>query len=231
MRLVLVAALCATIAGCNTSKKSEQADKALSELTTLQAFGANDTKAAADYKIQPADVLEISVFQVPDLSKTVEVNSSGRITLPLIGQMVAQGKTVPALESTITAKLKDTYLQAPEVSVFVKENPTQRIAVSGAVNAPGVYPLKGRTTLLQAIATAGGLDRQIADPSGIVVLRRVDGKQQVAKFDYKAMGRGDADDPILQAGDIVKVDQSGFRSVLSGIRETIPVFGLFTPFL
>lgn len=139
---------------------------------------------ATDYRVQPLDVLDISVFQVPDLTKTVEVSSSGQISLPLIGAVAVAGKSVSGVEAEIAAKLRANYLQAPQVSVFVKESANSRVTVDGAVKNPGVYPVKGQITLLQALATAGGIDLSVADRQGIIVLRKIGGRVQAAKFDY-----------------------------------------------
>ncbi|MBB5751900.1 polysaccharide biosynthesis/export family protein [Prosthecomicrobium pneumaticum] len=184
-----------------------------------------------DYVIQPYDVIDINVFQVADLSRSVDVSSSGTIVLPLIGQLQAAGKTARQLEQEITTKLQADYLQSPQVTVSVKEALTQTVIVDGAVKSPGVYPVKGKMTLLQALVTAGGIDLATADPSGIVVLRRANGQAQVAKFDYDAISSGRAQDPVLLAGDLVKVDRSGLRAAFSGLRAALPVFGFFAPLI
>jgi polysaccharide export outer membrane protein len=204
---------------------------------------ASDTKAktpltevaevrldAADYRIAPLDVLDIAVFQVPDLTKTVQVSSSGQISLPLIGAVAAAGKSVRSLEEEIAAKLGAKYLQSPQVSVFVKEATSQRVTVEGAVMKPGIYPMTGQTTLLQTIAMAGGLDR-VADSRGIVVFREVDGARKAAKFDLPAIRSGKANDPVIAGGDVIVVDESGAKTALRGIRESLGIFGLFSPLL
>jgi polysaccharide export outer membrane protein len=185
---------------------------------------------ADDYKIAPLDILDISVFQVPDLTKTVQVSSSGQISLPLIGTVQASGKSPAELERQLGSVLGAKYLQSPQVSVFVKEYTSQKVTVEGSVNKPGIYPMSGKTTLLRAIALAGGLDR-VADPRGIVVFREVDGKRQAAKFDLPAIRSGSADDPVIAGGDVVVVDEHGGKTALRGIRESLGIFGLFSPIL
>jgi polysaccharide export outer membrane protein len=187
------------------------------------------TTSQPDYHIGPLDMLEISVFQVPDLSKTVQVNSGGQIALPLIGTVVAGGKTVAELEAEITTKLQASYLQSPQVSVFVKESTSQRVTVEGAVEKPGIVPLTGQTTLLQTIAVSGGLVAG-ADPS-IMVFRNSQGKRMAAKFDLKAIRAGKAEDPIVYGGDVIIVDRSGIRGALSDLKQTIPVFSFFMPMI
>ena len=186
--------------------------------------------ASTDYQISATDVLEVTVFQVPELSKSVRVSESGQITLPLIGAVPAAGKNATELEAEIAARLSAKYLQNPDVSVFVEDAVSQRVTVEGAVSKPGIYSATGRTTLLQMIALAGGLDR-IADERGVVVFRYVNGKRQAAKFDYKAIRAGTTDDPILAGGDVVVVDQSGAKAALRNVRESIGLFGLFMPLI
>src|SRR6185312_11872985 len=108
-------------------------------------------------RIGPLDLLEVSVFRVPELSKTVKVTASGEIEMPLIGTVHAGGKTVAELETEIKTKLEAKYLQSAQVSVFVKEANSQQVTVDGAVTKPGLVVLNGQTTLLQTIAMSGGL--------------------------------------------------------------------------
>jgi len=221
----------ALVAGCSTPQGDLSAVTAsTSALQPPDKFGAASAGPSEDYEIQPLDVLDISVFQVPELTKTVSVSSSGAVTLPLIGGVSAAGRTARELEAEIATKLRADYLQAPQVSIFVKEQPSQQVTVDGAVKAPGVYPVRGKMTLVQVIASAGGLDRSIADARAVIVLRRIDGRVQAAKFDYEAISAGQAEDPVMYAGDIIKVDRSGVRAALNGLKSVIPIFSVFTPF-
>jgi polysaccharide biosynthesis/export protein len=179
-----------------------------------------------DYKIAALDVIEVTVLGVPELSRTLQVSSSGNITLPLIKNVKAGGRTQAELEREIAGKLGTTYLQSPQVSVFVKEYNSQRITVDGAVNKPGIFPTSGKVSLLQAIALAEGLNL-VADTSGILVFRTVDNKRMGARFDLKQIRGGKISDPILQAGDIVMVDESSSRTTLRDIKDAMPLSGLF----
>lgn len=184
----------------------------------------------AEYRVGPSDLLEVSVFQVPDLSKTVQVSASGEIALPLIGTVAAGGKTVAELEKEIAGKLGAKYLQSPQVSVFVREAMSQRVTVEGAVGSPGMVTLTGPTTLLQTIALSGGLTNA-ADARGILVFRTVQQQRMAAKFNLVDIRRGTAKDPVLHGGDIVVVDQSGLKAAMGNVRQNIPVFGLFSAML
>jgi polysaccharide export outer membrane protein len=190
---------------------------------------AADTSTSATtpsaYRIGPADILDISVFNVPELSKTVQVAETGTVNFPLVGEVPAAGKTAQQLERELTAKLGAKYLQNPQVTVLVKENNSQRVTVEGAVKTPGVYPMKGGTTLLQSMAMAGGLDP--SSDSTVLVLRTSGGKRSAAKFDVAAIQKGKAEDPALQAGDVLVVGTSAIRAGFNNILKFLPVASLF----
>jgi len=178
------------------------------------------------YRIGPMDVLDISVFQVPDLSKTVQVAETGTINFPLVGEVPAAGKTAQQLERELAAKLGAKYLQNPQVTVLVRENNSQRFTIEGAVKSPGVFPMKGETTLLQSMAMAGGIDTATSD-STVLVLRYTDGKRSAAKFDVAAIQKGKAEDPPIQSGDVLVVGTSAIKAGFSNVLKVLPIAGLF----
>lgn len=224
--------LAALLAGCSAGGSAPGGASAqqTSALPAPEVLSATPNAAQAEYRVGPLDVLDVSVFQVPDLTKTVKVSASGEIAMPLIGTVQAAGKTVSELEDEIKTKLEAKYLQSAQVSVFVREANSQQVTVDGAVDKPGKVTLDGPTTLLQTIAMSGGLSKN-ANARGIVVFRTVDQKRSAAKFDLTAIRSGRAQDPVLYGGDIVVVDSSAFGSALSGIRDSIPAFAVFTPLL
>jgi len=181
-----------------------------------------------EYRIGPHDLLEISVFQVTEISRTVRVNSCGVINLPLIGQVQAGGLTALELEESIAGKLAENYLQDPQVSVFIKEYVSQRVIVEGAVEKSGVYPLTGKTTLIQAIAMASGLDA-MADESQVKIFRtRQDsGKKDMTVHDLRAIRAGKAEDPVIHGNDVIVVEKSGSRTAIKGIADTLRGFLTF----
>lgn len=230
LALLLLASLLGACAGGSSQSIRSGTARAV---TTTDELGAPDTRAASgaytgtsEYRVGAQDLLEISVFQVNDLNRTVRVNSNGQISLPLIGVVQAGGNTVQELESLIAAKLTEGYLQAPQVSVFVKEFTSQRVTLEGAVEKPGIYPITGKTSLLQAIAMGGGVT-DLANLQGVVVFRMVDGRKMAAVFDLKQIRAGDALDPQIYGDDIVVIDQSGARTGLRRVLETIPVLNIF----
>lgn len=220
------------LAACASSVPKQTAGGARAVALTDE-LGLPDSTAAtgayagvSEYRIGPQDLIEISVFQVTDLNRTVRVNTSGQISLPLIGVLQAGGLTVRELEAQIAQKLAADFLQDPQVSVFVKEFTSQRVTVEGAVKKPGIYPLSGRTTLLQTIAMAEGLD-PLANLEGVVIFRVVEGKKMAAVFDMRSIRAGETDDPQVYGDDVVVVDQSGSKTALRRFIESVPVLSLF----
>lgn len=179
------------------------------------------------YVIGPLDRVSVTVFQVPDLTmKDVQVDTTGRITMPLIGDVLAAGKTANQLGADIAQRLASAYLQSPQVSVEVEESANQKVTVEGAVNAPGVFQVSGPTTLLQTIALAKGPDKT-ADIRHVGVFRTIQGKRAAAVFDLKAIRAGNAEDPEIYANDIVVVQGSGVRGFWQEILHASPLLGIF----
>jgi polysaccharide export outer membrane protein len=180
------------------------------------------------YTIGPLDVLDISVFGVPELSGTVEVGDNGSLQLPLLGETPAAGKTAEELQQDLTSRLGAEYLQNPQVRVTVKEFKSRSVIVSGDINTPGVYPLKGQTTLLQIVATAGGFKE--SSDSTVLVLRKSGGKSLGAKFDVSEIQNGSASDPILQPGDSIVAGRSAIKGAYNLLLKALPVAGVFALF-
>ena len=186
------------------------------------------------YKIGPQDVLDVSVYQVPDLQRTVQVADSGTVNLPLVGDVQAVGLTAQQVEQDLAKRLGAKYLQSPQVTVSVKEFNSQRVTVDGAVAKPGVYPIRGRSTLLQMVSTAGGMTES-SDDTNVVVFRnatgKTDGKRTAAAFDYAAIRAGTIEDPELKQGDVVVVNSSKFKEAMGNVLKALPLTKLFVPLL
>ena len=191
------------------------------------AFASSTTPGNTAYKIGPLDVLDITVFRVPELTRSVQVADSGSINLPLIGDVASAGKTSQELERDLTARLGAKYLQSPQVTVYVKEYNSQRVTVEGAVKKPGVYPLRGKTSLLQFIAVAEGLDRDTAS-STVVVFRQGTDRRLAARFDLDDIRGGQAEDPVIQQGDVIVVDTSKSKVAVSYFVKALPISSVFT---
>jgi polysaccharide export outer membrane protein len=185
------------------------------------AFGNHP---ATDYKISQQDILQISVFQVNDLNSAVQVSQDGNITLPLIGKVQIVGRTTDEAEQIIAGKLRQKYLQSPQVSVSVKTY-GKRITVSGAVGGPRVLADDGDTTLSQAIANAGGV-ADIGNSSRVHIARSKDQHVQDDLYDLDDIQAGKVADPLLHGGDIVVVERSGYRVAFKEIGSLMP-FAIF----
>lgn len=193
-------------------------------------FTATATPGSNAYKIGPQDVLDISVFQVPDLKRSVQVADTGTINLPLIGDIVAAGRTAQGLEHELAAKLAANYLQSPQVTVYVREYNSQRVTLEGAVQKPGVYPMRGQSSLLQMIATAQGLAPS-SDQRNVVIFRQANGQRLAAKFDIGSIRAGRAEDPALQPGDVVVVNDSAVKAAWQNLLKALPGAGSFARIL
>ena len=187
---------------------------------------ASATPGSHGYKVGPQDVLEISVFKVPELSRSVQVADTGSINLPLVGEVDAAGKTARDLEQELTRKLGDKYLQSPQVTVFVKEYNSRRVTVEGAVKKPGVYPIRDRTSLLQFISIAQGVT-ELADTSEVVVFRQDGGQKSAARFDLDAIRDGKSADPAIQDGDLIVVNTSTTKEAYQNLLKILPLTARF----
>jgi polysaccharide export outer membrane protein len=178
-----------------------------------------------DYRIGPLDTLEITVFQVDTLNRTVQVDASGQVNMPLVGAVPAAGKTAQQLADAISARLTERYLQSAQVSVFVKQSLSQRFTVEGAVRTPGVYAIQGRMTLLQAIATAQGVE-EAARLKKVVIFRMIDQKRRAAVVNLNEVRTGASDDPQIYAGDVIVVPRSNSNRILRGIIGVTPLVAI-----
>lgn len=196
------------------------------EVARLSA--ASDPKNSA-YRIGPLDVVEVSVFKVAELSRTVQVAASGTINLPLVGEVPAAGRTAQDVERDLTRRFGAKYLQSPQVNVYVKEYNSQRVTIDGAVRKPGVYPIRGRTTLMQLLATAEGFTDTAQ--SEVAVFRKTGEKNQAAKFDVDDIRAGRAADPDISEGDLIVVADSAFKTTYQGLLKALPITSIFVTLL
>jgi polysaccharide biosynthesis/export protein len=189
--------------------------------------------ATPDYRIGTEDLLEVQVFGVDQLSRTVRVNTLGFVSLPLIGNLEVGGLTAQQAETAIATRLADTYLQNPQVSLFIKEYTNQRVTIEGAVNKPGIYPLRGQTTLLRTLAMAGG-QASLSDMSEVMLFRAdAGGKRAAQTFDVDRIRRGEAEDPPVVNDDVIVVNRSRARTAMkdSLFRDVLDAINPFSPFV
>jgi len=183
----------------------------------------------AGYKIAPMDTVTVKVFKMPDLSGDYEVDLAGHISMPLIGEVSAYDLTTAQLDDSLTRRLGEKYLQNPDVSVGIKSSTRRNVTVDGAVNKSGSFPVYGPTTLMQAIAAAGGT-REDANARRVAIFRTIGGSQQAAAYDLTSIRRGEDPDPQVYAGDIVVIDGSAVKAAQKQILNTLPVLSIFRPF-
>ncbi len=198
--MTISVAACAQSGQQSTAGDKPDANATENGAAGLQA-GHNDA-----YVIGANDVLAISVWKEPDISRSVPVRSDGKISLPLVGEQQASGQTPRQLEQEITKRL-ESYISEPEVTVIVTDSKSQKVNILGMVARPGAYLLTSSTTVLDAIAMAGGF-KDFAKQKSIYILRQSpDGTQKRIPFNYKDVikGKHSEQNIRLQAGDTVVV--------------------------
>jgi polysaccharide export outer membrane protein len=157
------------------------------------------------YVIGPEDVLSIHVWKEDALTRQVPVRSDGKISLPLIDEVQAAGLTPLQLKEKLTLRLKE-FIDNPSVSVIVTEANSQKVYVSGEVRTPGVYRLRGETTLLQVIPMAGGFT-EWADQKRVLIIRKEGEKNKRIVVNYKKIVSGEdmSANSVLKSGDTIIV--------------------------
>ena len=186
--------------------------------------------STSDYILGPSDLLQIDVFQVDELSGTERINAAGYIKMPLIGLVKVAGLSREQSEDLITELYAEGYLQDPQVNIDIMEYVSHQITVLGHVTNPGVYPLKGKTTLLQALAMAGDAGA-LADEEEVVVFRSDEYGVVVGYVvNLEDVLAGTVIDPEIIGNDKVVVPVSGSKSFIKGITDTLRGFVGFASF-
>lgn len=157
------------------------------------------------YRMGASDVIEVQVWKEPELTRTVIVRSDGKVSLPLLGEVAAAGKTTGEFEAELAACYRD-FVANPVVTVMVVQPNSSKFYVTGQVMRPGEYSLPRGLTVLQAISTAGGFT-EWANERGLVLIRRAGGEQQHMRIDYKKIisGSRPQDNCLLLPGDTIVV--------------------------
>lgn len=156
-----------------------------------------------EYRLGPGDKLRVEVYREAQLSQSLQVRPDGKITLPLVGDVAAAGKTPLELRDQLATSLKE-YVTNPVVTVIVQEATAAQVYVIGEVASPGTLVMQGPMTVLQALAQVGGL-REFADRDDIRILRKTSTGVRTIGFNYKKAVKGEADTMFLQPGDTVVV--------------------------
>jgi polysaccharide biosynthesis/export protein len=174
-------------------------------ITALFILTMGSTLYAGDYQIGPGDVLGISVWKNPDLTKQLSVLPDGTIHFPLIKELQVSGLTIAQIEKMISGRL-EKYIPDPELFISVLQVNSMLIYVIGKVNSPGRFTINTNIDVLQALAVAGGLN-PFAKEKQITVFRKQDGKTQIFNFNYDDVSKGKKleQNIMLKKGDVIVV--------------------------
>lgn len=220
-----LAGAAATLAGCAGPHFVGRSDLQLVEGTSLPPPGTIDLIAnERAFVIGPLDEVAIDVFGVPEMTRSIQVDASGRIALPLVGSVAASGKTPQELGTLISDRLRARFMRDPQVTVNLVRTVSQVVTVDGAVKTPGSYPIVGRMTLMRAIARAEGVT-EFAQQNYVVIFRRVENREMAALYDLRAIRQGAYADPEVYANDVVLVGEAQARRVF---RDLLQASGVLT---
>lgn len=172
--------------------------------------------------VGPLDTIQVDVFNVPELSREMQVDASGRISMPLAGTIDARGKTAAELARAVEDALRGRYVRNPEVIVNIKSSVSQVVTIDGQVVEPGLYPVTNQMTLMRAIASAKGLS-EFARQEEVVILRTVNNQKMAGLYDIAAIRRGAYDDPLVFANDVIVVGDSPQRRLFRDFVSLSPL--------
>lgn len=223
MRILLFVSVWLTVllAGCQSPSAEYGTDLPIPDATV--------SISPADLRIGPMDTIQVEVFGVSDLDGSYQVDFEGKLKLPLIGVVPAVGKTAGELAFELQTRYGETYLQDPDVNVTIVDSVGRRITVDGSVNSPGLYPITGDVSLLQAVTLAGG-PSQGANPRKVVVFREINGERHAAAFNLLSIRNGNSDDPQIFGNDVIIMDGSEARQSYGELLRSLPVLAFFLAF-
>lgn len=231
LKFLLAPTILLAIGACSESRFIGRPGLTLVQQQALPEPAATDlVSPPRPQMLGPFDQLSIDVLGLPEASRTVTIDRSGNIALPMAGEIAASGRTPAELRQIVTERLRDNHVRDPQVTVNVTQVVSQVITVDGQVRTPGLYPVTGRMTLMRALARAEGTTDN-AREEFVLVYRRVNGRDMVALYDVRAIRLGMYEDPEVFANDVVYVDASRARRLFSLIIQssallTAPVVAL-----
>ncbi|MFV0624661.1 polysaccharide biosynthesis/export family protein [Sphingomonas sp. ac-8] len=172
--------------------------------------------------IGPLDTIEVEVINIPESSREIQVDASGRIAMPLAGTIYAGAKTAEELARTIEDGLRRRYVRDPQVVVNIKSSVSQVVTINGQVQEPGLYPVTNQMTLIRAIASAKGLS-EFARQEDVVILRTVNGRRMAGLYNINAIEQGLYTDPPVYANDLIVVGDSPQRRLFRDLVALSPL--------
>lgn len=177
-------------------------------LVVKPTFAADQISESSSFQLQIGNRLKIAVYREEDLSGVYEIDPSGNLTFPLIGEIQAAGLEIENLRAELASRLKQ-YLVNPQVSISRSEDTTKSISILGHVMKPGIYDYAPGSTLMRLISTAGGFSES-ANKKKVKIVRIVNGEKKVIIINSSDIIKGTMDDPKLESGDIIFVPESIF---------------------
>ena len=213
------------LAGCAGQPPIQStADLTVIDGQTMLPAPSRTDLAAADRValIGPLDTITVRVFGIPELGGQMQVDTSGRIAMPLIGAVDAGGKTSAELARDIESALAQNFVRDPDVTININSSVSQVVTVDGQVVEPGLYPVTNQMTLLRAVASARGLP-EFADQDDVVILRNVDGQRLAGLYNISAIRRGLYADPAIFANDLIVVGDSPQRRLFRDFIGVAPL--------
>lgn len=225
LKLCISVALAVTLVACGGRPPLQSTERltVIRGETGLPAPIRSDQIAAERVSlIGPLDQINVDIFGVPELSREMQVDASGWISMPLIGEVRAGGLTAGELAERIEGALEGRFVRDPDVTVNIRNSVSQVVTVDGQVVEPGLYPVTNQMTLLRAIASAKGLN-EFAREEEVVVLRKVGGQTFAGLYNIDAIRRGAYTDPPIFANDVVVVGDSPQRRRFKDIVSLAPL--------
>jgi polysaccharide export outer membrane protein len=183
-------------------------------------------EAPRPFRFGPLDKLSYDVFGLENFKDEVQVDSSGRISIPLAGSIVAAGLTPVEIADRIARGLRAGGVRQPEVSVNATEINSQTVTVEGSVTQPGIYPIQPDMTLQRVIASARGVS-EFASTKDVMIFRQIDGQRYAALYNLEAIRQGAYGDPRIYSEDIVVVSASRSKRLFRDLALAAP--GILTP--
>lgn len=224
-KLCIVFLMAVMTAGCGRTPPPQSSSR-LTVVSDSQGLPAPDrgdlTAGDRPALIGPLDTIGVDVFNIADLSREMQVDASGRISMPLVGTIDARGKTAGELASAIEQSLRGRYVRNPEVTINIKSSVSQVVTIDGQVVEPGLYPVTNQMTLMRVIASARGLT-EFARVEEVVILRTVNNRKMAGLYDIGSIRRGVYDDPAIYANDVVIVGDSPQRRLFRDFVSLSPI--------
>ncbi len=221
---------CVALAGCSRSVELG-GSPSISVVPAVEMPQPSSAPGAANrpFVLGPYDKLVVDVYGIEEMAaREMQVSSAGTIQFPLVGSISVIGKGTDDVAAEIAARLREQYVRDPRVTVNMVENNSQLVTLDGSVTRPGLYPVIGGMTLVQAVASAGGT-AEFAKLEEVVLFRSVNGQRYAGLYDLGAIRRGAYEDPRIYPNDVIVVGDSPSRRLFRDVVQAAPL--ITTPLL